>query len=86
MPCARGFVVESLKKKSGFTRRDTALRFENQVKFRGGGTAVGLHAGDCVFVLPNEERQFSESAGGNALLYLVILENYQKQVQSQFFN
>jgi hypothetical protein len=63
-----------------------ALRFENQVKFRVGGTTVGLHAGDCVFVLPNEERQFSGTAGGNALLYLVMLENYQKQVQSQFFN
>jgi hypothetical protein len=33
-----------------------------------------------VFVLPNEEREFSESAGGNALLYLVMLESYQEQV------
>jgi len=35
-----------------------------------------LQAGDSVFVLPNEEREFSESAGANALLYLVMLETY----------
>jgi hypothetical protein len=57
-----------------------ALRFEGQVKFRGGGITVELHAGDSVFVLPNEEREFSESVGGNALLYLVMLESFQEQV------
>jgi hypothetical protein len=35
-----------------------------------------LQAGDSVFVLPNEEREFSESVGANALLYLVMLESY----------
>jgi quercetin dioxygenase-like cupin family protein len=35
-----------------------------------------LQAGDSVFVLPNEVREFSESAGANALLYLVMLESY----------
>ena len=50
---------------------------EGQVKFRGGNTTVELQAGDSVFVLPNEEREFSESAGGTALLYLVMLESYQ---------
>ena len=49
------------------------ILIEGQVKFE-------LHAGDSVFVLPNEEREFSESAGGNALLYLVMLESYQEQV------
>ena len=62
-----------------------ALRCEGQVKFRGGDGTVQLHAGDSVFVLPNEERELSESAGGNALLYLVMLENYQEQVKAQFF-
>lgn len=47
-----------------------------QVLFRGGDTTVGLQAGDSVFVLPNEEREFKESAGANALLYLVMLEAY----------
>jgi quercetin dioxygenase-like cupin family protein len=57
-----------------------ALRFEGQVKFRGGDATVELHAGDSVFVLPNEEREFGKLAEGNALLYLVMLENYQEQV------
>ena len=55
-----------------------ALRFKGQVKFRGGDATVELHAGDSVFVLLNEEREFSQSAGGNALLYLVMLESYQE--------
>ena len=41
-----------------------ALRFEGQVKFRGGDATVELHAGDSVFVLPNEEREFSKLAEG----------------------
>jgi len=49
---------------------------EGRVTFRGGNTTVDLQAGDSVFVLPNEEREFSESAGGSALLYLVMLEAY----------
>jgi quercetin dioxygenase-like cupin family protein len=53
---------------------------EGQVNFRGGDTTVELHAGDSVFVLPNEEREFKESAGSNALLYLVMLESYQEHV------
>ena len=53
---------------------------EGQVKFRGGNTTVELQAGDSVFVLPNEEREFSESAGGTALLYLVMLESYQAPI------
>jgi quercetin dioxygenase-like cupin family protein len=53
---------------------------EGQVKFRGGDTTVELQAGDSVFILPNEEREFSESAGRNALLYLVMLENYQEHI------
>jgi quercetin dioxygenase-like cupin family protein len=62
-----------------------ALRFKGQVKFRGGDATFELHAGDSVCVLSNEERELSESAGGNALLYLVMLENYQEQVKAQFF-
>ena len=57
-----------------------ALRFEGQVKFRVGDATVELHAGDSVFVLPNEEREFSQSAGGNALLHLVMLESDQEKV------
>jgi quercetin dioxygenase-like cupin family protein len=53
---------------------------EGQVKFRGGNTSVELQAGDSVFVLPNEEREFNESAGGNAVLYLVMLESYQEPI------
>ena len=53
---------------------------EGQVRFRGGDTTVELYAGDSVFVLPNEEREFSESAGANALLYLVMLESYQEHI------
>ena len=49
---------------------------EGCVKFRGGDTTVELQAGDSVFVLPNEEREFSESAGANPLMYLVMLESY----------
>ena len=49
---------------------------EGRVKFRGGDTTVELQTGDSVFVLPNEEREFSEVAGANALLYLVMLESY----------
>lgn len=52
---------------------------EGRVKFRGGDTTVELQSGDSVFVLPNEEREFSESAGANALLYLVMLESYVDQ-------
>lgn len=51
---------------------------EGQVQFRGGDTTVTLQAGDSVFVLPNEEREFREAAGSNALLYLVMLERYQE--------
>jgi len=43
MPCDRGFVVESLKTKSGFKRRDTGTGFESQVKFRSGDAVVELH-------------------------------------------
>ena len=49
---------------------------EGRATFRGGNTTVDLQAGDSVFVLPNEEREFSESAGESALLYLVMLEAY----------
>lgn len=52
---------------------------EGHVKFRGGNTSVELQTGDSVFVLPNEEREFSESAGASALLYLVMLESYVDQ-------
>jgi len=56
------------------------ILIEGQVKFRGGDTTVELKAGDSVFVLPNEVREFSESAGSNALLYLVMLDSYQENI------
>jgi len=56
------------------------IMVEGQVTFRGGDTTVELHPGDSVFVLPNEMREFRESAGGNALLYLVMLESYQTHI------
>ena len=79
-PCARGFVVEFPIPNLDLKGVIRAMRFEDQVKFRGGDTTVELYAGDSVFVLPNQAREFSETAGCNALLYLVMLENYQGQV------
>lgn len=49
---------------------------EGSVRFRGGETTVLLGPGDSVFVLPGEEREFSEAAGARAVMYLTMLENY----------
>lgn len=49
---------------------------QGQVHFRGGAQTVTLSAGDSVFVLPNEEREFRECAGAPAQMYLVMLEHY----------
>lgn len=46
------------------------------VSFRGGDQTVRLQAGDSVFVLPDEEREFRECEGQDAQLYLVMLDNY----------
>ena len=49
---------------------------QGQVRFRGGEQTVQLDAGDSVFVMPHEEREFSECAGATAQLYLVMLDHY----------
>ena len=49
---------------------------EGRVRFRGGSTTVDLGPGDSVFVLPDEEREFSEAAGAQAVMYLTMLEHY----------
>jgi len=49
---------------------------QGRVRFRGGEQTVELNAGDSVFVLPNEEREFRECAGAPAQMYLVMLEHY----------
>lgn len=84
-PCVRGFVVESVKIKAELEGMKRALRFEGQVKFRGGDAAVDLQAGDSVFVLPKEQREFSESAGSNELPDLAMFESYQESKFSPSF-
>jgi len=37
---------------------------------------VRIQAGDSVFVLPGEERSFKEVNNSQAVMYLVMLENY----------
>jgi quercetin dioxygenase-like cupin family protein len=49
---------------------------EGRVRFRGGEQTVVLAPGDSVFVLPHEEREFSEADGAQAVMYLTMLEHY----------
>jgi len=84
-PCVRGFVVESVKSKAELEGVKRALRFEGQVKFRGGDATVDLQAGDSVFVLSKEQREFIESAGSNELPDLAMFESYQESKFSPSF-
>lgn len=47
-----------------------------EIEFTGGDQTVLIQKGDSVFVLPNEARSFKEARGNEAIMYLVILENY----------
>ena len=47
------------------------------LEFTGGDTTVSIAKGDSVFVLPGESRAFKEINQSVAVLYLVMLENYQ---------
>ena len=48
-----------------------------EIEFTGGSHTAVIKKGDSVFVLPNESRAFKEHSGGTAVMYLVMLENYQ---------
>ena len=47
------------------------------VEFTGGVTTVQITKGDSVFVLPGESRAFKDINQSTAVLYLVMLEDYQ---------
>ena len=48
-----------------------------EIEFTGGDQTVLIQKGDSVFVLPNEIRTFREAKGDLAVMYLIMLENYQ---------
>jgi len=47
-----------------------------EIEFTGGDQTVLIQKGDSVFVLPNEARSFKEARGNEAVMYLIMLENY----------
>ena len=47
------------------------------IEFTGGEQTALISKGDSVFVLPHESRAFREAKGQTAVMYLVLLENYQ---------
>ena len=49
------------------------------IEFTGAEQTALISKGDSVFVLPNESRAFKEAKGHTAVMYLVLLENYQHE-------